>query len=117
MQKPQPESLTRALRVIAAAERPITSRQLAEAVGIDYVRNFNKREKRYARRLAGFVVRRRLQADEMQAPTRLLHWLLDTPWRGMPTDAIVQAFTAGAVPPSMTRALPPHVEDAPAPVF
>ena len=97
------KALARALRAVAISPTPMTSRELAAAVGIDYVRNFNKREKRYARKLAGFVVRRRLTGEEMQVPTRLLHWLLDYPWRGQSPDVIVEAFMSG-LPHPTTRA-------------
>jgi len=84
--------IARVLRAIATADQPMTSREVAAAIGMNYERNFNKREKRYARKLAGIVLRRRLTADEMTIPTRLLHWQLDDRWRGCAPVDIVRAF-------------------------
>jgi hypothetical protein len=92
---------TEALAAVANTDSPLTSRDLAAKVGIDYRRNFNKREARYARKLAGFVVRRRLTADEIAnwrtnwpPPRKVLYWLLADEWKGQLAIDIVRSFEA-----------------------
>lgn len=89
--------LKQVLIAVAESPVPLTSRQVAEAIGLDYEQNFNKREMRYARKLAGFVVKRRLTTEEMVTPTHLTHWFLDDRWKGQPLDAILKAFDAAGL--------------------
>jgi hypothetical protein len=96
------DNLTATVSAVVHAPAPLTSRQLAEAVGIDYRRNFNKREAKYARKLAGFVVRRRLTpgevahwpADRPAPNARLLHWVRADAWLESSPGDIVRAFEA-----------------------
>lgn len=46
---------------IVASMPGLTSKQLAHELGIDYLNNFNKREAKYARRLALWIVRAKEQ--------------------------------------------------------
>jgi hypothetical protein len=92
---------TEALAAVANTDSPLTSRDLAAKVGIDYRRNFNKREARYARKLAGFVVRRHLTSDEIATwrtnwppPRKVLYWLLADEWKGQLAIDIVRSFEA-----------------------
>jgi len=82
------------LIAVAQSSVPLTSRQVAEAIGMDYELNFNKREMRYAKKLQGFVVKRRLTPEEMTTPTHLTHWFLADQWKGQALDEIVKAFDA-----------------------
>src|SRR5690606_13322686 len=83
------------LRAIASAPQPLTSRELAEAVGIDYRRNFNKREHRYAKKLAGFIDREK--APGPKGARQILYWTLADAWKGRDVEAIVEAFNAPRV--------------------
>ena len=89
------EKLKSALIVVATSDAPLTSRELADKIGIDYRRNFNKREARYARRLVGFVDRRRPRNDEtIKWPERVNRWFLADRWLGRSADDIAAAFDA-----------------------
>jgi hypothetical protein len=83
------------LRAIASAPQPLTSRHLAEAVGINYVRNFNKREHRYAKKLAGFIDR--VKGPGPKGARQILYRALSDAWKGHDVEAIVQAFNAPRV--------------------
>lgn len=84
--------ITRALLVIVKASAPLTSRELADAIGIDYRKNFNKREAKYARKLDGFILRRK-QVDA-RTSRFVLHWQLADRWWGKPLDEVIEAFKA-----------------------
>lgn len=75
---------------LAQAKRPLTSREVAEAIQIDYRRNFNKREARYAKKLAPFIVRVK-PTDVTNAP-KVLHWSLADQWKGQRVFDIVKAY-------------------------
>jgi hypothetical protein len=79
-----------ALVAIVKARKPLTSRDLADAIGIDYRKNFNKREAKYARKLEGFIVR--LKLTSASTSRRVLHWSLADQWKGHTTVEIAKAF-------------------------
>lgn len=111
------------LRLVLAAVAesiPLTSRQVAEKVGIDYRRNFNKREARYGRRLAEFIVRRRLTPDEIanwpadETPShRKLHWIVADAWQGQAIDDILAAFDVSERAKDELRSREPLVPSVP----
>lgn len=88
------------LFAVAKPAMPQTSRQIAERMDINYERNFNKREARYAKRFGrGFFVRRRLTDAEAQrwphASTKVNHWFLaDERLRGQSQQALINAHEA-----------------------
>jgi hypothetical protein len=82
--------LTLTLYRIAQATRPLTSREVAEAIALNYERNFNKREMRYAKKLAPFITRERIPG--VASRRRLWHWSLANEWKGHRPLDIVKAF-------------------------
>jgi hypothetical protein len=87
--------LTLTLYRIAQATGPLTSREVAQAIALDYERNFNKREMRYAKKLAGFITRERIPVAG-RGRRRLWHWSLADAWRGQRPLDIVRAFRTSA---------------------
>ena len=53
---------------------------------MDYERNFNKREIRYARKLVGFVTRLPLPGGK--TARKLQHWCLDDKWKETPAEML-----------------------------
>lgn len=88
------------LFAVAKPAIPQTSRQIAERMGINYERNFNKREARYAKRFGrGFFIRRRLTDAEAErwpnASRKVNHWfLVDERLRGKARTDLEQAYEA-----------------------
>lgn len=88
------------LFAVAKPAMPQTSRQIAERMDINYERNFNKREARYAKRFGrGFFIRRRLTNAEAQrwphASRTVNHWFLaDERLRGESQQTLVKAYEA-----------------------
>jgi hypothetical protein len=105
------------LYAVAIPPMPQTSRQIAEAMGINYERNFNKREARYAKRFGrGFFIRRRLTAEEAQrwptASTKVNHWFLaDESVRGQSEVVITNAYRAFTERPRVAGYLPASTSD------
>ena len=85
------------LVAVSKSSVPLTSRQVADAIGMNYERNFNKREFKYAQRLTGFVVKRQLKPEEMIVPTTLVHWMLDARWEGQCIDEVLKSFDASGI--------------------
>jgi hypothetical protein len=90
--------LTLTLYRIAQAPGPLTSREVAQAIALDYERNFNKREMRYATKLAGFITRERVPVAG-RGRRRLWHWSLANEWKGHRALDIVKAFKDREVAP------------------
>ena len=80
-----------ALVAIAKAKAPLTSRQLAAAIGLDYRKNFNKREAKYARKLAPFIVREKLASTNGRP---VLHWSLADQWKRHTPAQLLRAYVA-----------------------
>lgn len=80
------------LYVLAKARTPLTSRDVAEAIGLDYRKNFNKREAKYARKLEGFIVREKL--TPAPAGRNVLRWSLADQWKGQTPIQVVKAYLA-----------------------